>query len=92
MHVVPSMLVPKSEPWEFRVVSDFNSLNVHLKKPEVVLQTMEGIKQVLAEYEFHAELDLSIIGREECSEKTPVILPLPTPLEDSEYILWNPKE
>ena len=59
LHVVPSMLVPKSEPGEYRVVSDFNSLNVHLKKPEVVLQTMEEIKRVLAEFEFHAELDLS---------------------------------
>ena len=47
LHVVPSMLVPKSEPGEYRVVSDFNSLNVHLKKPEVVLQTMEEIKRVL---------------------------------------------
>ena len=59
LHVVPSMLVPKAEPGEYRVVSDFNSLNIHLKKPEVVLQTMEEIKRVLAEFEFHAELDLS---------------------------------
>ena len=41
------------------VVSDFNSLNSHLRKPEVILQTMEATKQILAEYEFHAELDLS---------------------------------
>ena len=59
LHVVPSMLVPKSEPGEYRVVSDFSSLNAHLKKPEVVLQTMEEIKRVLAEFEYHAELDLS---------------------------------
>ena len=59
LHVVPSMLVPKTEPGEYRIVSDFNSLNVHLKKPEVILQTMEEIKRVLAEFEYHAELDLS---------------------------------
>ena len=38
LHVVPSMLVPKAEQGEYRVVSDFNSLNIHLRKPEVVLQ------------------------------------------------------
>ena len=59
LHVVPSMLVPKPEPGEYRVVSDFNSLNVHIKKPEVILQTIEATKQVLAEFDFHAELDLS---------------------------------
>ena len=59
IHVVPSMLVPKQEPGEYRVVSDFNSLNTHIRKPEVILQTMEATKQILAEYEFHAELDLS---------------------------------
>ena len=60
LHVDPSMLIPKSEPGEFHIVSDFNILNVHLKKPEVVLQTMQETKRVLAEYEYHAELDLSI--------------------------------
>ena len=59
IHVVPSMLVPKHEEGEYRVVSDFNSLNFHIKKPEVILQTMEATKQVLAEFEYHAELDLS---------------------------------
>ena len=53
------MLVPKSEPGEYRVVSDFNSLNTHLRKPEVILQTIEATKQVLAEYDYHVELDLS---------------------------------
>ena len=32
IHVVPSMLVPKHEEGEYRVVSDFNSLNFHIKK------------------------------------------------------------
>ena len=59
LHVVPSMLVPKSEPGEYRAVSDLNSLNTHLRKPEVILQTIEATKQVLAEYEYHVELDLS---------------------------------
>ena len=53
------MLVPKAEPGEYRVVSDFNSLNVHIRKPEVILKTIEETKQVLAEFDYHAELDLS---------------------------------
>ena len=36
-YVSPSLLVPKPEPGEYRLVTDFSSLNLHLKKSQIRL-------------------------------------------------------
>ena len=57
--VVPSMLHPKAEPNQWRVVSDFTPLNIHLKKLPTVSPTINEAKQKLAKYKYNIELDLS---------------------------------
>ena len=57
--VVPSMLRPKSEPGEWRCVSDFTPLNIHIKKLQTVNPTIEEVKQKLAKFKYNIELDLS---------------------------------
>ena len=57
--VVPSMLVPKPEKGEWRLVSDFTPLNIHIKKLPVVTPTIQEAKQMLAKFRYHIQLDLS---------------------------------
>ena len=57
--VVPSMLVPKGEKGQWRLVSDFTALNIHMKKLPTVNPTIEQVKQKLAKYKYNIELDLS---------------------------------
>ena len=57
--VVPSMLVPKDEAGQWRMVSDFTPLNIHIKKLPTVNPTIEEVKQKLAKYKYNIELDLS---------------------------------
>ena len=57
--VVPSMLTPKPEKGEWRLVTDFTSLNIHIKKLETVAPTINDAKEKLAKFKYHIELDLS---------------------------------
>ena len=57
--VVPSMLTPKPERDEWRLVTDFTALNIHIKKLETVSPTIQEAKERLAKYRFHVQLDLS---------------------------------
>ena len=57
--VVPSMLQPKSEPGQWRLVSDFTPLNIHIKKLPTVSPTINEAKQKIAKYKYNIELDLS---------------------------------
>ena len=57
--VVPSMLQPKTEPGQWRLVSDFTPLNIHIKKLPTVSPTIDEAKQKLAKYKYNVELDLS---------------------------------
>merc|ERR1711891_108999 len=57
--VVPSMLMPKSEKGEWRLVTDFTPLNIHIKKLETVAPTIQEAKNKLAKFRYHIQLDLS---------------------------------
>ena len=57
--VVPSMLMPKSEKGEWRLVTDFTALNTHIKKLQTVAPTTKEAKGKLAKYKYHIQLDLS---------------------------------
>ena len=57
--VLPSMLMPKTEKGEWRLVTDFTPLNIHIKKLETVSPTIKEAKEKLAKYKYHIQLDLS---------------------------------
>ena len=57
--ILPSMLMPKSEKDEWRLVTDFTPLNIHIKKLETVAPTIKEAKEKLAKYKYHIQLDLS---------------------------------
>ena len=57
--VVPSMLLPKPEKGEWRLVTDFTPLNTHIKKLETVAPTIQDAKKTLAKFKYHIQLDLS---------------------------------
>ena len=57
--VLPSMLVPKPEKGEWRLVTDFTPLNVHIKKLETISPTISEAKRILAKYKFLIQMDLS---------------------------------
>ena len=57
--VSPSKLLPKAEPNEFRVVTDFSNLNKHIIKPQGVSPTIQEAKDALAKAPYHIHLDLS---------------------------------
>ena len=57
--VVPSLLVPKSEKGEWRLVSDFTPLNIHIRKFETISPGIEEVKRTLAKFKYNIELDLS---------------------------------
>ena len=57
--VVPSLLVPKPEKGEWRVVSDFNPLNIHIRKFETLSPGIEEAKRIIAKYKYNIEMDLS---------------------------------
>ena len=53
------MLQPKTEPGQWRLVSNFTPLNIHIKKLPTVSPTIDEAKQKLAKYKYNVELDLS---------------------------------
>ena len=57
--VVPSMLQPKPEKNEWRLVSDFTPLNIHIRKLETVSPSIKDAKNILAKYKYNIECDLS---------------------------------
>ena len=58
-YLSPSMLVPKAEKGEFRLVTDFASLNRYIKKPPTASPTIQDAKEAIAKKRFFAHLDLS---------------------------------
>ena len=58
-YLSPSMLVPKAEKGEFRLVTDFASLNRYIKKPPTASPTIQDAKEALAKKRYFAHLDLS---------------------------------
>ena len=57
--VVPSLLVPKPGKNEWRFVSDFTPLNIHIKKFETISPGINEAKRTLAKFKFNIEMDLS---------------------------------
>ena len=57
--VSPSLLVPKPEPNEFRVVTDFSSLNTYLKRVPNTSATIAQAKSRIARANFVVHLDFS---------------------------------
>ena len=57
--VVPSMLTPKAEKNEFRLVTDFTSLNKYIKKLPTISPNIQEAKQKIAKFKYHVFLDLS---------------------------------
>ena len=57
--VSPSLLVPKSEPGEYRLVTDFSSLNKHIRKYPSTSPTIAEAKNILARKRHFVHLDLS---------------------------------
>ena len=51
--VVPSMLTPKPEPGEFRLVTDFSALNQHIRKLPAVSPNINEAKKKLAKFKYH---------------------------------------
>ena len=57
--VVPSMLTPKPEKGQFRLVTDFTSLNKDIKKLPTVSPSIQEAKDKIANFKHHVFLDLS---------------------------------
>ena len=57
--VVPSMLTPKPEPGQFRLVTDFTSLNKYIKKLPAISPSIQEAKEKIAKFKYHTFLDLS---------------------------------
>ena len=57
--ISPSMLVPKMEKGEFRLVTNFCSLNKFIIKPKSTSPTIQEAKDFLARFRYHIHLDLS---------------------------------
>ena len=57
--VSPSMLTPKEEKDQWRLVTDFSALNSHIKKMPSFALTIEETKLQIAKFKFIATLDLS---------------------------------
>ena len=57
--VSPSLLTPKPEKNEFRLVTDFTSLNKYIKKLPTISPSIQDAKEKIAKFKHHAFLDLS---------------------------------
>ena len=57
--VVPSLLMPKPGRGEWRLVSDFTPLNIHIRKFQNVAPTIQDAKKIIAKYKYNIECDLS---------------------------------
>ena len=69
--VLPSMLTPKADSKDWRVVTDFTALNVHIKKLETSSPTIKEAKEKIGRFNYHIQLDLSnYYYQEGCVSKT----------------------
>ena len=57
--VSPSLIVAKSEPGEYRLVTDFSNINVHIKKCPAVSPIISEAKVMLARKKHFIHVDLS---------------------------------
>ena len=57
--VVPSMLTPKPDSNEYRLVTDFTSLNKFIKKLPTISPNVQQAKTTIAKFKYHVFLDLS---------------------------------
>ena len=57
--ISPSLVVPKSEPGQYRVVTDFTGVNVHIKKVPSLTPTIAEAKQAMAKSKYVIMMDLS---------------------------------
>ena len=58
-YVSPSMIIPKSEPGEYRLVTDFSSLNKHIRKYPGTSPTIQEAKESIAKARYVTLMDLS---------------------------------
>jgi len=58
-YVSPSMFVPKPEPGEFRLVTDFAALNLHLKRVPNTSGTIAQARSKIAKAKYVIHLDFS---------------------------------
>ena len=58
-HVQPSMLVPKKEAGEYRMVTDFSTINTYIRRVPNTSATMAQAKAKIAKAEYVVHLDLS---------------------------------
>ena len=58
--VLPSMLTPKADSKDWRVVTDFTALNIHIKKLETSSPTIKEAKEKIGRFNYHIQLDLQI--------------------------------
>ena len=58
-HVQPSMLVPKKDEGEYRMVTDFSTINTYIKRVPTTSATMAQAKARIAKAEYVVHLDLS---------------------------------
>ena len=57
--VLPSMLTPKTDSNDWRLVTDFTALNVHIRKLETTSPTIKEAKEKIGRVNYHIQLDLS---------------------------------
>ena len=57
--VCPSLLVPKDDTQDWRLITNFTPLNKYIKKPPTVSPTIQETKMQLAKYKYIATLDLA---------------------------------
>ena len=57
--VSPSMLVPKTDPGEYRLVTDFTALNRYIKKFPATTPTINQAKKAIAQAKYQVHLDFS---------------------------------
>ena len=58
--VVPSMLTPKPDSDEYRLVTDFTSLNKFIKKLPTISPNIQQAKTTIAKFKYHVFLDLRL--------------------------------
>ena len=70
--VNPSMIIPKAEVGEYRLVTDFTSLDRFIKKYPAVSPTINEAKRMITKAAYRVDLDLSNyyyqigLGRKDC--------------------------
>ena len=57
--VVPSMLTPKPETGQFRLVTDFTALNQHIRKLPTISPNIQEAKKQIAKFKYSVLLDLN---------------------------------